>query len=104
MGKSRVIKIIGRIIAGLVAHKILEKYTNRKESLNHLRSEIDNYRNNLSEFINEFNWNSEDRQRIKEESLKDIILELKKPHFKDVKFPENEAERLIEETLIDLMT
>jgi len=35
MGKDRTIKIIGGLIAGMVAHKILEKYTNRKESLNH---------------------------------------------------------------------
>lgn len=77
MGKDRTIKIIGGLIAGMVAHKILEKYTNRKESLNHLRSEVDNYRDNLGEFINEYNWNDEDKQGIREESLKDITLDIK---------------------------
>jgi len=102
MGKNRVIKIIGGIIAGMAAHKILEKYTNRKESLNHLRSEVGNYRDNLSEFINEFNWNDSDKQKIKEEASKDIIIELKKPHFKDVKFPGKEPEILIEEILKEI--
>jgi len=99
MGKNRVIKIIGRLIAGMVAHKILEKYTNRKESLNHLRAEVESYRNNITDFIDEFNWNDSDKNVIKQEALKDIILEFKKPHFNDVKFPTNEAEKLIEETL-----
>ena len=103
MGKNRVIKIIGRLIAGMVAHKLLEKYTNREESLNHLRAEVGNYRNNLSEFINEFNWNESDKKKIKHEASKYIIIELKKPHFKDVKFPKAGINRLIEETLIDIL-
>ncbi len=103
MGKNRVIKIIGGLIAGMVAHKILEKYTNRKESLNHLRSEVDNYKSNLSEFINEFNWNSENKQKIKKESLKNLKKELNAPHLKDVKFPKEEVEKLIEETLKDII-
>jgi hypothetical protein len=102
MGKNRVIKIIGGLIAGMVAHKILEKYTNRKESLNHLRAEVGNYRNNLSDFIGEFNWNNKDKQRIKEESSKAIISELKEPHLKDVKFPIEEIDKLIEEILKEL--
>ena len=103
MGKNRVIKIIGRIVARLVAHKILEKYTNRKESLNHLRGEVDNYRNNLSKFIHEFNWNADDLLEIKEESSKGMILELKKPQFDDVKFPIEIVDPLIEETIKEIL-
>lgn len=103
MGKNRVIKIIGRLIAGMVAHKLLEKYTNREESLNHLRAEVGNYRNNLSEFINEFNWNESDKKKIKHEASKYIIIELKKPHFKDVKFPISEEEKIIDEILNDVL-
>jgi hypothetical protein len=99
MGKNRVIKIIGRLVAWMAAHKILIKYTNRKESLNHLRSEVDNYRDNLSEFINEFNWNDADKKEIKQEALKSIALEFKKPHFKDVRFPPEEPEKQIDETM-----
>lgn len=103
MGKSRVIKIIGGIIAGMVAHKILEEHTNREESLNHLRAEVENYRINLSEFVNEFNWNEGDKQEIKKEASKDIILEFKKPHFKDVKFPKEKSEKLIEEIIKEIL-
>ena len=103
MGKNRVIKIMGRLIVGMVTHKILEKYTNRKESLNHLRSEVDNYRNNLSEVINEFNWNDSDKKKIKYRASKDIIIELKKPHLKDVKFSITEKDKLIEETINEIL-
>lgn len=103
MGKNRVIKIMGGLIAGMIAHKLLEKYTNREESLNHLRAEVGNYRNNLSEFINEYNWNESDKKKIKDEALKDINIEIKKPHFKDVKFPKADINNLIGETLIDIL-
>ena len=99
MGKKRVIRIISRLIAGMVAHKILERHTNKQESLNHLRAEVENYGDNISEFINEFNWNDSDKKEIKQEALKDIMLEFKKPHFSDVKFHIEESEKLIDEIL-----
>ncbi len=102
MGKNRAIKSLGRIIAGMVAHKILEKYTNKKESLNHLRNEINNYRDSIYDSIEEFNWSLTDKQRIKKETLKSLKKELKEPHFNDVKFPINEAEKLTEETLNEI--
>lgn len=62
MGKNRVIKILGGIIGGMVAHKILLKYTNKPESVNHLQSEVSNYRDNALDIANEFNWNEEDKK------------------------------------------
>lgn len=103
MGKNRVIKIVGRIVARLVAHKILEKYTNKPESIPHMKSEIDNYRGIISDYMTEFNWNRGDKQRIKEESSKSIILELKKPHFNDVKFPIKIVDILIDETMKEIL-
>jgi hypothetical protein len=100
MGKNRVIKIVGRLIAGMVAHRILEKYTNRKESLNHLRFEVENYRNNLFDFVNEFNWNDLDKRKVKQEASKNMVSELKKSHFVDVKFPPEEVDKLIEKIII----
>lgn len=87
----------------MTAHKILEKYTNKTESLNHLRAEIDNYRENIFSFINESNWNEDDKIRIKQEALKSLKSELKERHFNNVKFPENEPEKLIDEVLKELM-
>jgi len=40
---------------------------------------------------------------IKNESLKRLNKELNKPHFEDVKFPMEEAIKLIEETLKDIV-
>jgi poly(3-hydroxyalkanoate) synthetase len=103
MGKNRTIKIIGRLIGGMTAHKILERHTNKIESLNHLRTEVDNYRENVFSFINEFNWSQKDKEAIREESLKNLKNELKQPHFNDVKFPEDEPEKLINETLKEIL-
>src|SRR3989344_1503325 len=70
MGKNRTIKIIGGIIGVMVAHKILLKFTNKPESLNYLMSEVSNYRNNIQDWIREYNWNAEDKKRIKDEAMK----------------------------------
>jgi len=103
MGKKGTIKIIAGLIAGMSIHSILLKYTNRPESINHLKSEIDSYRGIISDYLIEFNWNSKDKQRIKEESLKGIVLELKKPHFNDVNFPIEEVDKLIDETMKEIL-
>ena len=92
MGKNRNIQIIGKLIGGMAAHKILEKYTNKKESLNHLRAEVDNYKDNVSYYIKGHNWNSDNKNRIKEEAKKRIKIELKEPHFNDVSIPAGEIE------------
>lgn len=95
MGKNRVIKIIGKLIAGMASHKILCKYTNKKESINHMESEIVNYRGELIDFISKWNWNENDKNLIKGEAKKKIKLELKKPHFKDVLFPKSEVDKFL---------
>ena len=56
-----------------------------------------------TDYITEFNWNDSDKNRIKQEALKDIAVELKKPHFKDVRFPIEEVDKLIEEILTDIL-
>ncbi len=103
MGKKGTIKIIAGLMGGMTAHAILIKYTNRPESVNHLKSEIDNYKGTISDYIEEFNWNEDDRKRIKEESLKSFKNELKEPHFSDVKFPMSEALELIDKTLKEML-
>jgi len=103
MGKNRTIQIIADLIGGMVAHKILAEYTNKPESIHHMESEIENYRSNLSDYIIEFNWNDFDKSRIKQEVLKSLKSELKKPHFKDVKFPAKEVDKLIEEISRDIL-
>ena len=103
MGKNTIIKTIADLIGGMTAHKILIKYTNKPESIHHTKSEIDNYRGIILDYITEFNWNSDDKQEIKERALKSLKSELKKPHFKDVEFPTEEISKLLEETIKEIL-
>jgi len=103
MGKNRIIRILGGVIGGMVAHKILLKYTNKPESIHHLTSEVDNYRNNAESIASEFNWSEKDKKRIKEDALKSLNSELKEPHFHDVKFPIEVVNVLIEETMNEIL-
>ena len=102
MGKNRIIKILGNVIGNIVVHKILIKHTNKPESLNHLESEVDAYRDNALEIANEFNWNKKDLEEIKSEALKKFEKDMKK-YYSDVKFPINESDKLIEKTLKEII-
>lgn len=102
MGKNRVIKILGNISGNIVVHKILVKYTNRLESVHHLESEVEAYRDNALEIVKEFNWNEKDKTKIKSKALKKFTKDMKE-YYKDVKFPMKEAEELIEDTINELI-
>ena len=103
MGKNRTIKIIADLIAGMAAHRILTKYTNKSESIHHMESEINNYRGIISNFKAQFNWNSDDRKKILEESKKSLEKELKKPHFNDVNFPISEKDKILDEIMREML-
>ena len=102
MGKNRTIKIIGGIIGVMVAHKILLKFTNKPESVNHLMSEVSNYRDNIQDWIREYNWNAENKKRIKDEAIKCLKEELKEPHFNDVIFPKEAITNFLDETMNEI--
>ncbi|MDP2924895.1 MAG: hypothetical protein Q8N99_00830 [Nanoarchaeota archaeon] len=104
MGKNRIIQIIGKLIAGMTSHKILCKNTNKKESINHMESEIINYRGELIDFIAEYNWNTNDKNKIKEEAKKRIKLELRKPHFKGIYFPQSEVDKFLNQSIKEFFT
>lgn len=102
MGKNRVIKVLGNVIGNIVVHKILLKHTNKPESINHLESEVEAYRDNSLEIASEFNWNEKDKNKIKIEALKKFKKDMKK-YYSDVKFPTKEAEKLIDETIREIL-
>jgi len=102
MGKNRIIKILGNVAGNITVHKILLKYTNKPESVNHLKSEIETYRDNSLEIAGEFNWNREDKEKIKSEALKKFNKDIKK-YYSDVIFPPNEPKKLIEKTLGEII-
>lgn len=68
MGKKSLIKSLGKIIGNIALHKILEKHTNKPESIPHLKSEIIAYSNNASDIAKKFNWNKQDEEEIRLEA------------------------------------
>lgn len=102
MGKNRTINILGNILGNIVLHKILVRYTNKLESLHHLKSEVEAYMNNALEQASEFNWNDSDIEEIRLEALTNFKRDIEK-YYPDVKFPIDEAEKLIEEILDEIL-
>ena len=98
MGKNRIIKILSNIIGNIVVLKILVKYTNKPESISHLSEEVGTYRDSAIETAQEFNWNDKDKSRIKQDALKKFKKDMER-YYSDVKFPSNEPEKLIDETI-----
>src|SRR3989344_4354478 len=97
MGKNKIIKTLGNVLGNVIVHKILIKYTNKPESVHYVTEEIGTYRDNALEIAQEFNWNSKDENKIKQEILKNFKKRIKK--YKDVKFPISEVNKLIDETI-----
>jgi len=102
MGKNRVIKSLGKNIGKLVVHKILEKYTNNPEAIEHLKHEIIAYKENTKEIAEEFNWSEKDKGEIALEAMDEFEKEMRRD-YPDVKFPVDEAEKLIEKTLNEIL-
>jgi hypothetical protein len=98
MGKNKLIKSLGKRIGNVVIHKILMKYTNKPESLSHLKSEVDTYRDNVMESSQEFNWSEKDKSEIKSLALDKFNKDIK-AYYGDVRFPEGEPERMVDETI-----
>lgn len=101
MGKNRVIKSIGRCIGNVVLHKILVERTNKPESTNHLESEVLEYGFNVFEKTQMFNWNENDKIKIKEFAIKRTHNLIK--NYPDVSFRNKLIEKIINETMDDLM-
>ena len=98
MGKNRTIKSLGKVIGNIVVHKITLKYGNKPESRGHTSSEIIAYGDNALEIAQEFNWNDLDRALIKQEVLSEFNKKMQ-TKYSDIKFPTNEVNEIIEETI-----
>lgn len=102
MGKNRIIKILGNFVGNIVVHKILIKYTNKPESIQHLGSEVATYRDNTLEISGEFHWNEQDKEEIKQRALRKFE-KIMENNYSDVRFPKDEIKKLIEETIEEIM-
>lgn len=102
MGKTNVIKSLSKVIANISLHKLIVVHTNKPESKHFLESEIIEYRSVAQLKSQEFNWNNVDRERISEMSLK-ILKNMKEKKYPDIEFSDKEAEKVIFQTVDDLL-
>lgn len=98
MGKNKLIKSLGKRIGNTVVHKILMKYTNKPDSVPFLKAEAESYRDNVLESSQDFNWNDKDKGEIKALALEKFNKDMEN-FYEEVKFPEKEPEKLIDETI-----
>ena len=98
MGKNSTIKSLGRVIANVVVHKITLKYGSKPESRGKTSNEINAYRDNAIDTAQEFNWNDEDKSRIKIEVFEEFNRKMKSK-YSDINFPMEDAEKMIDETI-----
>jgi|SRR3989338_7102064 len=102
MGKNEIIKSLSKVIANISLHKLIVIHTKKPESIHFLESEIVEYRNVAQTKAQEFNWNDYEKEKIQTLSLK-ILLKLKKKKYTDIEFSIKEAEKIILETIEDLI-
>jgi hypothetical protein len=98
MGKNSVMKSLGKCVGNVALHKILTRHTNRPESIQHLRDEIRDYGEDSAEKARCFNWNDEEKAKIRERAIKIAENDLIK-NYPDVKFNKDEVIGLVDETM-----
>ena len=101
MGKNSAIKTLGKRIGNIVLHVLLGKHTNRPESEGHLRNEELEYRNAAVKDAKEYNLNERDKGKLKDTAL-DFIKQKKDKKYPDVIFSIKEAEKLVEQEILNL--
>ncbi len=102
MGKNRNIESLIRLITNTIVHEIVAKHTNRPESKSFLDSEIVEYGGQTKRTAELHNWNSEDKEHIKEKSLKKIKEKLAFK-YPDISFSIKEVEKLLDEKINELL-
>lgn len=101
MGKNSVIQSLGRCIGNVVMHKLLALHTNKPESKHHLNTEVIEYSADAFEKAQEFTWSEKEKKKIKIKALK--RMKRLKEYYPDVMFNEEEAEKLVLETMKEML-
>jgi hypothetical protein len=102
MGKNRDIESLVRLIVNTIVHEIIVKHTNKPESKHFLGSEIAEYRSQTEKMAEQYNWNNQDKEHIKEKALKKIKEKLASK-YPDISFSAKEAEKLLDKEINDLL-
>ncbi len=96
MGKERSTKSLSRIIGNIAIHKALVQHTKKPESKNFLEKEIIEYRDAIIKKSVSYNWNQEDKAKIRKEALK-YAKNRKENKYSDANISVDELEHEIEE-------
>lgn len=98
MGKDRDIKTLAKLIGGKTAHHLRSVYGNPLHK-DWNRKEVDNYRRQIPNEISGHNWNDNDKIKIKQESKKELLKELKKPKFSCFEYPVDEIDNFLDNSI-----
>lgn len=102
MGKNSALKTLGKRIGNVVLHEMLVKYMHKPESVSHLVNEEHEYRAATIADAKKFNWNEQDKQELKIVAI-EFLKNKSIKRYPDVKFPLEEAEKLISQEIKYLM-
>ena len=98
MGKNRILGALGNRIGNVVVHKMLAKYTNRPESIEHLRKEEDEYRKGVVKESKKYHWNEKEKEELKYIAIK-FFINRNVAKYKEILFPQKEVEDCIDEEI-----
>ena len=98
MGKNRTRESLIREIANIIVHEIVVRHTNRSESVHFLESEIIEYRSRAEKTLEKHNWNTDDKEYIKNKAL-NMIKEKLSTKYSDVKYLEQEVVKRLREMI-----
>lgn len=101
MGKIASIKTLSKVIANTALHRLLLKYIIKPESKNHLEAEVLAYRGLAITKSNEFNWNDEDKEIIKQNSFKELKKRIRK--YPEIEFKEEDLQAILDQTIKEIL-
>ena len=101
MGKEAHIKSLSKVIGNMAIHKALAEHTNKPESKNFLEKESIEYRDIIIKKSVSYNWNHEDKEKIKRSALKQAANK-KENKYADAHISVKELKQEIEEIIKEL--
>lgn len=101
MGKNKSILNLGKFIGNTAIHQIAILKTNKPESVNFLIKESDNYRNLAFQHLRDYNWNQQDKEKIKAEAV-DYMKKKRDFKYSDMKISDKEIELELSKVMQDL--
>jgi len=72
MGKTHDIENISNLIAQATVHKIVPDYTNKPESIEHMKKEEIEYKSQSFKRLSRTKYNEEDKKEIKEKVIRKV--------------------------------